>query len=241
MKAKTKIPVLLAAIAALLLLTTSCDDVLGIKGKGDIRTETRNVKNFHALDISAHAQVELRVDSVYKVEVSCEENIIDFLETVEDGGVLKIHFDRDVYDVDNLHIRISAPNWDAIETNGDVDVNAPDAISGNKLKLNLSGSGNMRLFNVGFQDITALTSGDGNLILGGQAETLTCTISGSGNVDALDCPVQIAKVTISGSGNARLDVTEQLDVVISGSGDVEYKGDPQVSSQISGSGKVRKI
>ena len=178
---------------------------------------------------------------MYRVEVTCEESIIDFLETVEDDGVLKIHFDRDVYDVDGLRIRVWAPHWDAIETSGSVDINAPDAISGNNLKLTLSGSGNMRLFDVDFGEINALISGDGNMILGGKAHALHCTISGSGNMDALDCPVQIAQITISGSGNASLDVSEQLDVVISGSGNVEYKGDPVVNSQISGSGKVKKI
>ncbi|MBV6438460.1 MAG: DUF2807 domain-containing protein [Haliscomenobacteraceae bacterium CHB4] len=241
MKAQTKIPFAFATLVSLVMVATSCDDFLGVKGTGDKLTENRNVENFHALEISAHGQVDLRVDSVYRVEVTCEESIIDFLETVEDNGVLKIHFDRDVYDVDGLRIRVWAPNWDAIETSGSVDVNAPDAISGDDLEIKLSGSGNMRLFDVDFQEINTQISGDGNIILGGSAHTLNCSISGSGNVDALDCPVQIAKVTISGSGNAKLDVSEQLDVIISGSGNVEYKGNPVVTSQISGSGKVKKI
>jgi hypothetical protein len=241
MKASTKIPLVFAVFVSLLLCTTSCEDVLGIKGNGDKITDIRDVENFHALDISAEARVDVRVDSMYRVEVTCEENIIDFLETVEDNGVLKIHFDRDVYDVDGLHIRVWAPNWDAIETNGSVDVYAPDAISGDDLEFKLSGSGNMRVSDVDFQEINAFINGDGNITLGGSAHTLNCTISGSGNTDALDCPMQIAKVSISGSGNVWLDVAEQLDVVISGSGKVEYLGDPQVNSQISGSGTVKKI
>src|SRR5690606_28809703 len=107
--------------------------------------------------------------------------------------------------------------------------------------LKLSGSGNMRIYKAQFDEINTQISGDGNIILGGSAHTLNCSISGSGNVDALDCPVQIAKVTISGSGNAKLDVSEQLDVIISGSGNVEYKGNSVVTSQISGSGTVKKI
>lgn len=239
MKAKTKIPALFAALLS--LLATSCDDFLGEKGHGDTRTETRNVKDFHALDISAHARVDLRVDSVYRVEVSCEESIIDYLETVEDNGVLKIHFDRDVYDVDNLRIRVWAPHWDAIETSGDVDLSAPDALSGDEMDLKLSGSGNMEFFNIEYNKLYSRISGDGNVVLNGQGQALDCTISGSGNIEALDFPVQTAKITISGSGNARVDVSEQLDVVISGSGDVEYRGDPQLNSQVSGSGKVKKI
>lgn len=239
MKAKTKIPVLFGALLSLLAI--SCDDFLGEKGHGDIRTETRDVKDFHTLDISAHARVDLRVDSVYRVEVSCEESIIDYLETVEDNGVLKIHFDRDVYDVDNLRIRVWAPYWDAIETSGDVDLDAPDALSGDELDLKLSGSGNLEFFNIDYNKLCARISGDGNVVLNGQGQALDCTISGSGNIEALDFPVQTAKITISGSGNARVDVSEQLDVVISGSGDVEYRGDPQLNSQVSGSGKVKKI
>ena len=239
MKTKAIVPALLLLFSA--LFQTACEDVLGVKGKGDKITETRDVDNFHALEISANGQVDLRVDSVFRVEVTCEESIIDFLETVEDDGVLKIYFDRDVYDVDGLRIRVSAPNWDAIETSGSIDLDAPDAISGDRLRVNLSGSGNLRFFDVDFQEIDAQTSGSANLFLTGQAESLDVTISGSGNTDALDCPVQNAKVTISGSGSARLDVSELLEVTISGSGDVEYKGSPQVNSQISGSGSVRKI
>lgn len=63
---------------------------------------------------------------------------------------------------------------------------------------------------------------------------------GQFGVDA-ECPVKTAVVNISGSGDARLRVSEALDVTITGSGDVEYHGDPQVNSNISGSGKVRKI
>jgi hypothetical protein len=99
----------------------------------------------------------------------------------------------------------------------------------------------MEFFNIEYSKLYSRISGDGNVVLNGQGQALDCTISGSGNIEALDFPVQTAKITISGSGNARVDVSEQLDVVISGSGDVEYRGDPQLNSQVSGSGKVKKI
>ncbi|MCC6463406.1 MAG: DUF2807 domain-containing protein [Saprospiraceae bacterium] len=220
---------------------SSCEDVLGTRGKGDIVTEVRNVKNFHALDIATSGEVELRVDSVFHVEVSCEENIIDYLETVEDDGVLKIHFDRDVYDVDHLKITVSAPSWDAIEISGSVHVDVPDAISGDALDLSISGSGDIKVFEADFATVDARITGSGDISLSGKADDLDCTITGSGSFDALQCPVLNATVHISGSGDARLNVTESLNVTISGSGDVEYKGSPDVTTSISGSGKVRKI
>lgn len=231
----------LLTLGLLLCTLTACEDVLGIRGKGDVVTEVRQVKDFHAIDISTSGEVELRVDSVYHLEVSCEESVIDFLETISDNGVLKIHFDRDVYDVDNLKIIVSAPAWDGIDIHGSADVNAPDAISGDKLDLSVSGSGDIKIFKADFTAIKTRITGSGDVDITGSADDLDCSITGSGGLDVLNCPVLTAKVNISGSGDARLDVSETLDVTITGSGDVEYRGDAQVTSNISGSGKVRKI
>lgn len=232
---------LLICLGLLLWTSTGCEDVLGIRGTGDTITEVRQAKDFHAIDISTPGELVLRVDSVFHVEVSCEESVIAYLETITDDGVLKIHFDRDVYDVDHLKIIVSAPSWDGIEISGSVDVDVPDSITGDRLDLSISGSGNLKVFDAKFNKIKARTTGSGDISIDGSADDLDCSITGSGNLDALDCPVLTAKVNISGSGDARLDVSETLDVTITGSGSVEYRGDAQVTSNISGSGKVRKI
>ena len=50
------------------------------------------------------------------------------------------------------------------------------------------------------------------------------------------------EISISGSGNCRCWVENDLEVRVSGSGSVYYKGDPEkVDARISGSGKVRKL
>ena len=47
-----------------------------------------------------------------------------------------------------------------------------------------------------------------------------------------------ADVTISGSGDAEVTVSDDLDVKITGSGDVYYKGNPDLDVNITGSGEV---
>ena len=227
-------------IGGILISMTSCDP-LGTRGSGDLKTEDRNVSDFHALEVNVCGNVEVNVDSVYKVTVTCEDNIIDYLETIEDNGVLKIRFDRNVYDVDKLKITVSAPSWDAFEVNGSANVKVQDPISGSKLNLDISGSGDIDIFKAFFDDFKVRVSGSGDIEMNGSGDHLDCSVSGSGEVDMLDCPVKSAEVSISGSGDVLLDVSESLDVSISGSGKVEYKGDPQVTKNISGSGSVRKI
>jgi hypothetical protein len=229
-----------AILAMLITMTlTSCFD--GTRGSGDLVTEIRKEKDFHALEISTSGTVEVRTAPDYSVEITCEENIIAYLDTEVENGVLKIHFDRNVYDVDDLSIRISAPNWDAFTINGSANVNVKDKINGTELKTVISGSGDLDLYDATFNKAKMTITGSGTLNIDGSATALEATVSGSGEIEALDFPVKTARANVSGSGNIRIDVSDELDATVSGSGDIAYQGNPKVNSQVSGSGKVRKL
>ncbi len=240
MTTKQFVPRCLLAAASFCLLFAACDP-LGTRGSGDLSTENRDEKNFHAIEVHVPGTVEVRTDSVYKVQVTCEESIIAYLETIEDNGVLKILFDRDVYDVDNLKILVSAPNWDRIEVNGSAKVDVPDAIKGLQLDLDVAGSGDLKVYQADFTNINTKVSGSGNITLSGAADQLNAVVNGSGDLFALNCPVKTATVTVSGSGNVQVSASESLQATISGSGDVSYKGNPQITKSISGSGRLKKI
>lgn len=210
-------------------------------GKGDVVTETRNVKDFRALDVSVPGNVEVRVGSEFRVEVSCEENIISFLETIVDNGTLKIRFDRNVFDVDGLRIRVTAPVWEAFRLRGSADIDVVDAITGNQLELEVTGSGDLKVFNATYERVRSRVTGSSDIKLSGRAKELNTSISGSGNFEALNFPVETAVVAVTGSGDAQVHVLNKLDATISGSGDIRFRGSPQVSSNVSGSGRVRKI
>lgn len=230
-----------ALFAVSATLFTSCRPWDGIVPHGDILTEIRDVDGFHALDVSLFGEVEMRIDTAFYVEVQAHENIIHHLETINDNGILKVYFDKNVWSANGVKIIIASPSWDGIEVSGSCEVNVLDELQGDQLDLAISGSGDIDFNSVQFDDIHATISGSGSISMPGTAVNLDATVSGSGNIDALACIVQFATVNISGSGNVRVHVTDELNVTISGSGDVEYTGDPNVQSNISGSGTVRKI
>jgi hypothetical protein len=163
-----------------------------------------------------------------------------YVETHVSNGVLSIDFSRNVYDLDHMKIVVTAPEWDQFEVSGSGDIEVLDAIEGDLLKMEVSGSGGIDVHAAAFNKADLKVSGSGDLDLAGTANELQCKVSGSGNVDCFEFPVNIAHVTVSGSGNARVHVLEQLDAEVSGSGDIIYKGSPQVSAHVSGSGSVRK-
>ncbi len=73
----------------------------------------------------------------------------------------------------------------------------------------------------------------------GKTKELDATISGSGNFNGDDFKAEAVSINIYGSGDAKLAVTDNLEVQISGSGDVVYYGNPQINSRVTGSGDIR--
>jgi hypothetical protein len=231
---------LLCSIFAALLTFTACDP-LGVRATGDDMTQTFDETGFDGLDLGLSANVTVLVDSVYRVEVTCEETAMPYVETRVTNGVLKIYFDRNVYDVDNMRITVSAPSWNYFDVSGSGKVKIADAIEGNVLHLDVSGSGNILAEDATFNKADVEVSGSGDVELAGSADELRAKVSGSGEVDALDFPVKSAYLKVSGSGNIRSSVLDFLDVDISGSGNVYYEGNPQLDVHISGSGDLRKL
>ena len=91
----------------------------------------------------------------------------------------------------------------------------------------------------GENTLTASLSGSGNIdIEAGDAQLFKSSISGSGNIRAFGLLAQRADVSISGSGSTEVKAVNNLKVNISGSGVVYYKGQPVVETSISGSGQV---
>lgn len=82
-------------------------------------------------------------------------------------------------------------------------------------------------------------SGAGGFVLSGEKQArLDIQISGAGDVQAFNLPVDVCNIGISGTGNCEVHVMETLQAGISGVGNIFYKGSPDITSDISGVGNV---
>jgi hypothetical protein len=239
-KTSFKPAALLTSLVCMAFLFQACDP-FGVRATGDDVTQTFDETNFHGLDLSVPARVKVRTDSVFKVEITCEETAMAYLETRVSDGILHIYFDRNVFDVDDMEIVVSAPSWDDFDVSGSGDIEVIDPISGETLRVEVSGSGSVHTEDAAFEKAILDVSGSGNIDLEGVADELRCDVSGSGDVDCLQFPVKTADLRVSGSGSIKVDVSDYLEARVSGSGDVFYQGSPTLNVDISGSGKVRKL
>src|SRR5512140_3219381 len=64
------------------------------RGSGNVISETRNVSDFHAIDISYPAQVFIKQGAKESLKVEAEDNLLPKLKTRVSNGVLEIFYDR---------------------------------------------------------------------------------------------------------------------------------------------------
>ena len=210
----------------------------GVQGKGPIVRKTLDLSTVEGFSLTFSGNVYVRQGNEQKVEIETHENLIGLLSKEVVDKQWKIRFTENVgrYDKCNVYITVATLNTVKISGSGDVKGETPFKNLGS-LALGVSGSGNM---NLDFEatEVEAKISGSGDMNLKGSGKSMNMGISGSGNISAIGVQVEGATVQISGSGNASIHSTENLDVRISGSGDVYYKGRPRMSSKVSGSGDV---
>lgn len=238
----TKLTLGLLIITALFFQACRKGSMWGIEGKGPVEYQNREVADFNAIDLGVEGDIEYVQDSVYKVSVSGQNNIVAILETKVVNRELQFSFRRNVWRYDRLHFVIHSPDMISIKISGSGDVNVKDYIKGYGLTLKISGSGNITVPTVTLQNIEAKISGSGNInINGGTCNDEDFTISGSGTIMAGNLKALTGEARLSGSGEILMNASDKIDVSISGSGTVKYKGRPAITNSISGSGKLLHV
>ena len=113
-----------------------------------------------------------------------------------------------------------------------------DALTGDKIALELAGSGNVNIAAVTGKSLEGGIAGSGSIRVAGKVERSKYDVAGSGNIDATKLASTDADVSIAGSGDITLMATGKVSADIAGSGDVTVTGGAKCSSSIGGSGKV---
>ncbi len=214
------------------------------RGSGNVVSETRDVGNFHAIDVNYPAQVLVKQGAKESFKIEAEDNLLPDLKTQVQSGVLEISYNRQsakrVNPTKAVKITIVVKNLDKVEftSAGELTVEKLDTDS---LDVSLSGAGNVELNDIQAKDLHVSLSGAGSMTASGTADSLVMNISGFGDFKGGDLHTRNADVNISGAGSATVWVDEDLTAQISGAGSVSYYGSASVTRQISGVGGVNHL
>ena len=121
---------------------------------------------------------------------------------------------------------------------GDVGI---DSLTAESVDVQIFGSGGAGIDALAADSVDLEIFGSGDVELSGEVTQQDIGISGSGDYRGGDLRCETAEVTINGSGDATVWVTESLDARANNSGSLNYYGDPQTSFSRSGPGGILSL
>jgi hypothetical protein len=208
-------------LVALCVFTGCSFSLIGTRGDGVFKTESRGVTPFSSISFKSVGKLKVIQNGKESLTIIAEDNILPFLKSQVSNQTLYINnvnessinstqpieFAVEVKALENLHTKAVG----SIEVNG---------IQGKRLSVSLDGVGS-----------TAIT---------GNVDVLDLDLSGVGSFNGEELKAKQATVRNKGVGSAVVNVSEQLDASVSGLGSIEYIGSPQVKESMKGMGEIRK-
>ena len=212
--------------------------------------QKRTVSGYHGVSVSGSIELFLSQGGEESVAIGADDpKILDKVITDVEDGILRIYLENKnkikiEWPLNARRIRayVSVKNIDYLSSAGSGTLHIEGNLKADKLKISISGSGNVKGDLTVRDDLTVGLSGSADADLSGTAEKSDFHISGSGSIGTYDFATNFCKVSISGSGNVKATVNKELSAHISGSGNVFVKGDGLIRDySSSGSGKFKRV
>jgi hypothetical protein len=200
------------------LLVTSCNEAM--QGNGILKKESRTVPPFESLRLEGGYKVMVTCQKEQGVQIECDENILPHIITEIKGKTLYVHSDTNISPKHDPSVTITIPNLTEIVNEGSVSA---------------------EILNINNASFAIESEGSAIVTASGQAANLQVKGEGSCIINAKELEAENVRISIEGSGQAKVKATKSIDAKIEGSGTIEYFGDPStVNQKVDGSGNIIK-
>jgi hypothetical protein len=192
-----------------------------LNGSGKIVSKTFDEKKYDKVelqDLSGKATIE--VGKPFQIQIDIDDNLEKLLSVKVNNGKLKIEFkgnenNKMYIENTNISVRISLPEISFLEHRGNNQL-VVNGIIGRYFRLEKTGNGDVQMT--------------------GNIDTLEIKKSGNGNVNATNIIAKGASVNSSGNGDVIVNATAIFDANGSGTGDIKNIGAALANTESSKSG-----
>ncbi len=202
--------------------------------------EVREVRDFQELEVQGTGTVVLRQGDVESLTIEAEEKVLNRIASEVRRGRLTISPSRSFNTKEPITYYLTAPRLTYIALSGSTRLEA-DAFTADQLQMTLEGTASVAIANLTAQVLDVEAIGSGRIDLAGTVDQQTVSIGGTGTYNAAELASRVAGVSVDGTAQATVNVSESLNASASGTGRVMYVGNPEVQEQTSGVGSVENV
>jgi len=242
-----------AALLTLALAPVGCGGLFDsgetISASGQLVTESYDFTGFSDVEASSAFDVEIESGDAFAVEVTVDDNIVEFLDVNRSGDALRIGLKgSNSYRNPTLQAQVTMPTLDRIKLTGASSAAADAFSSDDRFEVDVSGASSVRCSNIvsgsaTFKlqgassvecrdletgDVSADLEGASRIDLTGSGQDADLKAQGASKISMGDLTVADANVELSGASEAAINVSGALDVDLAGSSDLTYVGEPQI-------------
>lgn len=165
--------------------------------------------------------------------------ILPLVNATVKGQILYIDLkDADQHSQAKIDYYLKVKTLQAINIYSSSTLYIKDGFETKVLSIGLLGGFGEAHLNIDVTKLTTKIAGAGKIDIEGIADDHRLSINGLGEFDGSKLKSKITTVSLSGSGIAKVNASDELDIKISGDGIVKYCGKPNIVKQISGKGKI---
>lgn len=211
-----------------------------IRGNGEITKQSHDVDNFDGIRVDGARTVVLTQGDQFSVEVETDSNIQEFVTVEVKNNTLYFGFNtKKIKRYNELKFYVTAPGFKHIKVSGASDVNTNGTLTGDNLKIVISGASDLKL-DVDYKNITTKVSGASDITLIGTAVSNVVESSGASEFHGKKLITTSTVVHASGASTCFVNAKSNLTYEVSGASEVIYVSVPEtvIINRVNSSKKV---
>jgi hypothetical protein len=205
------------ALVVLAVLSVSACDVFGVRGEGDVISETRQVDSFSVIEVGGGIRLIAAVGQPQSVAVRAQPNIVPLILTEVSNGTLRVSSSERYMSTEGVEVDVSMPTLSALALSGGSNGQA-SGIAGSQLSITLSGGSRL--------DAT------------GTVESLALDGSGGSRAELEQLAAATVTVDLSGGSVAIVQASDEVRGSASGGASLTVAGDATLNVQSTGGASV---
>jgi len=206
-----------------------------IIGNGNKVNKDIKLQHFTKVSLNIPVHVEIKQDSIQKVTISTDENILQSLDLSVDYEMLNIQKEKCIKGMDHINISISMDTLKEVNLNSGGSLKSNGTIKGNSLNAYVTSGGNLEM-KMAYSQINCTLSAGAQAWFVGKADNMNADLNSGSNLKTSELKIENCKVKAESGAIANVNVSGELTAEANSGGTVRYYGNPAKQNKITNSG-----
>jgi hypothetical protein len=232
---KQKLPILTFSMMILIAFSSCVFMGPSIKGNGNVVEQNRKTGDFSKIEVSRGMNVYISQGETHKVVVKADENLLDAIETENEGDVLIIRATQNIRSATSKKVFITVPNLEEIEASSGSNIFSETKLVFRDLTVSTSSGSNVKL-EINSEKSEFSSSSGSNINLQGTTNSFIAKATSGSNIKAEELIAENCETKASSGSNIWITAKNDFSGDVSSGANIYVYGNPKNSNTEKSSG-----